>query len=109
MNEQNLKSEQEHEHPQGQEQLNAETPIRGSFIDFEKEDRVDTFAWYLVVFGFITLGLAALCFYLRRISYRDFSLNGNVLGNYLLMVGICLYIGGRGIKYYKRYKRKAME
>jgi hypothetical protein len=75
----------------------------------EQEQKLDTLGWYMVVFGFIVLGLAGLCFYLKRISYRDFSLNGNVLGNYLLMVGICLYVGGRAIKYYQRYKRKPVE
>jgi hypothetical protein len=81
-------------------------PVSGSFVDFEKESKLDTLGWYLVVFGFISLGLAGLCLYLQRIKYRDFTINGNVLGNYLLMFGIFLYVAGRAIKYYQRYQRR---
>ncbi len=81
-------------------------PPPGSFLAFEKEDKLDLLSWYLVLFGFIILGLAGVCLYMQRISYRDFYLNGRVLGNYLLMLGICLYMGGRSIKYYRKYRRK---
>ena len=84
-------------------------PPPGSFLSFEKEDKLDLLSWYLVFFGFIVLGLAGICLYLKQISYRDFYINGRVLGNYLLMLGICLYLSGRGIKYYKRYRRKGAE
>ncbi len=98
MSEQNLKTDAGN----GEDQ----SPPFKDFDDFGKEDKLDTLSWYMVVFGFVALALAGLCFYLKTIHYRDFLLNGNLLGNYLLMFGVTLYVAGRAIKYYKRFKNK---
>ncbi len=98
MSEQNLKTDAENgEDP---------SPLMKDFDDFGKEDKLDTLSWYMVVFGFVSLALAGLCLYLKTIHYRDFLLNGNLLGQYLMMLGVALYVGGRAIKYYKRFKNK---
>lgn len=80
--------------------------LTGGYAEFQKKDAMlDTVAWYMVVFGFILLALAGVCLYSRVIHYRDFSINGTVLGNYLLILGICLYAAGRAIKYYRKFKK----
>ena len=59
--------------------------------------------------GFIAIVLAALCFFLYRnrpLSYNDFSLNANVLGRYLLTVGLVCYVIGRAIQYVRRFKAR---
>lgn len=76
------------------------------FKDLGKEDLADTLSWYMIVFSLISIAIAGLCIYLRQIHYRDFTLNGRLLGNYFLMFGAALYVGGRAIKYMKRFKKR---
>ena len=102
MTDQNLKSDSVNP--------SADASMKKQFQDFGKEDGADLLSWYMVVFAFISIAIAGLCIYLRTIHYRDFSLNGVVMGNYFLLLGAALYIGGRAIKYAKRFKKnKAKE
>ena len=74
----------------------------------ESEDRLADLSWYLVVLGFIAaIGGAALILLLDRISYRDFFINADALGWKLVMGGGASYFVGRGIYYYRRFRKKA--
>lgn len=77
-----------------------------------REDRLATVSWYLVATGIISLLLAALCLWMGRIgateffTHKDFSINPNALGRYLLLAGIAFYAAGRVITYYRRYRKR---
>jgi hypothetical protein len=76
-----------------------------------KRTWVDELSWYCMVMGFIGLLLAGLCFFFYRnrpLVYSDFSIDANVLGKYLLMLGMASYAGGRAIFYARRYQRRRL-
>ncbi|MDB5049794.1 MAG: hypothetical protein JWO30_2865 [Fibrobacteres bacterium] len=83
-----------------------------AYDSFGKEDGLATVSWYLVAIGIGLLVLAALCLYLDRtgsrefFKHKDFSLNPNVLGRYLLLAGFVSYAGGRAITYYRRFRKR---
>ena len=87
-----------------------EAPEASSLVT--KKTWVDELGWYMRVMGFVGLGLGGVCFYFyrnRSLSYPDFNLNANVLGNYLLVAGVASYSLGRVIFYYRRYQRQRRE
>ena len=69
---------------------------------------VDEIAWYLLVMGFIIILLSGLCFFLYKnkpLTYDDFSIDANTLGKYLLIAGLLCYVSGRGIHYFRKFKK----
>ena len=81
-----------------QESLQSENGKQNpaDYESFGREDKLATVSWYLVASGIISLILAALCLWMGRIgateffTHKDFSLNPNALGRYLLLAGIDL-------------------
>lgn len=100
-------------------ELNQNPPEDGNTVptpDFktlDEKDALATLSWYLVFCGIMAIVLAAVCLYLDRtgsrefFQHKDFALNPNALGRMLLMAGIALYAAGRGIVYYRRFKKRA--
>jgi hypothetical protein len=82
---------------------------QSSHEDLYRQNGLDLFAWYLMAAGFIALAAAGLFIFLKTINYRDYALNGSVLGRYLLMAGMICYFAGRSISYYRRYQRRKAE
>ena len=74
-----------------------------------QDSRWDTLRFYLMVTGVICLLAAGLFIYVKHIHYRDYILNGSVLGRYLLFAGLFFYFSGRAITYYQRFQRKKAE
>lgn len=101
----------EHNVPSPEDGKTAPTPDFQSLDD--GKDALATVSWYLVFCGILAIVLAAICLYLDRTGSReffhhgDFALNPNALGRLLLMAGIALYAAGRGIVYYRRFKKRA--
>jgi hypothetical protein len=84
-----------------------------AYDSFGKQEGLATVSWYLVTTGIVLLVFAALCLYLDRtgsrefFKHKDFALNPNVLGRYLLLAGIISYAAGRAITYYRRFRKRA--
>jgi hypothetical protein len=74
--------------------------------DLYKSNRLSTLSWYLMVLGIVSILVAGLFIYLRKIPYRDFVLDGNGVGRYFLFAGIAAYIAGRAISYFQKYRKK---
>jgi hypothetical protein len=69
-------------------------------------------SWYLLVLGFTAILLAGVCFFLYRdrpLTYSDFSINTNVLGRYLLGIGLVSYVLGRAIHYTRRLRARKQQ
>ena len=75
----------------------------------DNRNGLDTFAWYLRAIGFLSLAAAGLFIFLKTIPYREYALNGTVLGRYLLMIGIACYFAGRGVSYWRIYQGRKAE
>ncbi len=79
---------------------------------FGKEDRVSSISWYLITSGIVALVLAGICLWMGRtgatafFSHKDFSLNPVALARYLLLAGLVFYATGRGIAYWRRFKKR---
>lgn len=77
-----------------------------------REDGLASVSWYLVATGIVSLVLAAICLWMGRIgatdffTHKDYSLNPNALGRYLLLAGIVFYAAGRVITYYRRFRKR---
>lgn len=69
-------------------------------------------SWYLLIVGFSAIVLAGVCFFLYRnqsLTFNDFSINTNVLGRYLLGIGLVSYILGRAIHYTRRLRERKQQ
>ncbi len=92
----------------------AETPRfdPSQYRDLGEKTALDTLSWYLIATGVMALLFAALCLIMDRTGHRDFfahkdfSINPNFLGRWLLMASICLYGAGRAIVYYQRFSKR---
>ena len=78
---------------------------RQAFAVLDQKEWLSELSWYLMVLGFVSILVAGLCFYLVRIQYHDFFINATALGRYLLFGGITAYAVGRGITYYRRFRK----
>jgi hypothetical protein len=72
----------------------------------DTKSRLETVSWYLLATGIMCIVAAALFLFLREIRYQDYVLNGVVLGRYLLLGGAVLYVVGRGLSYYGKFRRR---
>jgi hypothetical protein len=93
-------------------QTENEKPSPSAYQSMGREDGLATVSWYLVATGIIALVLAAVCLWMGRtgttafFSHKDFALNPNALGRYLLLAGIVFYAAGRVITYYRRFRKR---
>ncbi|MDB5103638.1 MAG: hypothetical protein JWP91_1327 [Fibrobacteres bacterium] len=84
-----------------------------AFDSLGKKDGLATVSWYLVTTGIIALVFAAICLWMGRtgstafFSHKDFALNPNALGRYLILIGIAFYAAGRAITYYLRFRKRS--